>query len=203
MLNIKRRAYLQEVLLQRLTMQEAVLKAEGTQFQALHACLSFSRCVFVVTSLPQPLHRSPCRGVALRPSSYSFRACCRCASANPPAKPCCRSRLWYGWCCMKNRKTLPPLGSLLLKHKTKDMNILTSIKHVVWAFSSHLGKRVFLNEELARGLKDRLSEVLINSCQAWKAAEKEWKCWCETEWFEAAVKGQIEMWVILLITGGV
>lgn len=86
MLNIKRRAYLQEVLLQCLTMQEAVLKTEGTQFQALHACLSFSRCVFVVTSLPQPLHRSPCRGVALRPSSYSFRACCRCASANPHCK---------------------------------------------------------------------------------------------------------------------
>jgi len=72
------------------------------------------------------------------------------------AKMCCRSRLWYAWCSIKSKKTVPPVRFSLLQRTTKGMKILTAVKHVVWTFLSHLGKREFLNEELARRFKDRL-----------------------------------------------
>lgn len=82
----------------------------------------------------------------------------RCTSAKPhlTAKMCCRSRSWYAWYSIKSKKTVPPVRFSLVQHEAKSMNILTAVKHVVWTFLSHLGKREFLNEELARGLKDRL-----------------------------------------------
>lgn len=72
------------------------------------------------------------------------------------AKICCRSRLWYAWCRIKSKKTVPSVRASLLQCQAKSMNILTAVKHVVWTFLSHLGKREFLNEDLARRLKDRL-----------------------------------------------
>lgn len=56
----------------------------------------------------------------------------------------------------KAKRQVPSVRAALLQHKTKSMNILTAVKHVVWTFLSHLGKGEFLNEDLARGLKDRL-----------------------------------------------